>query len=316
MEHTTSERTHHHHHHHGSKRKKPVAKSKFSLTLNVGIGLNCFYAAAALFLGFRAASIGLISDALFTVTNVCGIAVALSLHRMMVFKDKPSKSYRFRYQSIHLKLISIALMLLAAGALAFEAMRRINLPIADDDTLALPDGNMMLKVALGGVVLHALTAVFLMMERKHNSVAGTPTAFWLSTVLSAVTAVAGVIVLKAEDDLFDNVAALFGAVLMALEAVTLLYPVLRFSMGGATDRINRDYVKSTFQTHGNVRGFGHMHIMAINNKEMALMAHVSLFHPEQAATTFHELKTSFYKLGLNHVTLELSKNDQPDKDED
>ena len=174
---------------------------------------------------------------------------------------------------------------------------------------------MMLQVALGGVVLHALTALFLTKERKHNSVSGTPTAFWLSTILSAVTAVAGIIVLQAEDDLFDNFAALFGAVLMTLEAVTLLYPVLRFSMGGATDCINRDHVSSVFQTHGNVRGFGHMHIMAINNKEMALTAHVSLFHPEQEAETRHELKTSLYKLGLSHVTLEISKKDQPEDDE-
>ena len=201
-------------------------------------------------------------------------------------------------------------MLVSVGALAFEGVRRLNLPIELDETLPLPDGSMMLRVAIIGVVLHAVTAFFLMRERKHNSVAGTSTALWLSTALSAVTAVAGIVVMQVEDDLFDNVAALFGAALMFVEAIMLLYPVLRFAMGGATDKINRDYVSTVFKTHGNVRGFGHMHIMAIDRTEMALMAHIALFHPEQAGTTKHELRSELYKLGLKHVTLEVSDEKQ------
>ena len=81
--------------------------------------------------------------------------------------------------------------------------------------------------AVIGIVLHAVTAFLLTRERKHNSVAGTPTAFWLSTALSLVTAIGGVIVMQVEDDLFDNVAAFFGAALMLVEGIILLYPVLR-----------------------------------------------------------------------------------------
>ena len=304
------EHKHHHHHHHRSKKVKPEAKGSFSLMLNLGIWLNVIYLLVAFAAGYKASSIGLISDALLTVANVLVITVALFIHRMNANHDKPRKSYAYRYRSIYLRLTSIVLMLVSAGALAFEALRRMNLPIELDETIPLPNGAMMLRVALIGVVLHAVTALLLMRERKHNSVAGTPTAFWMSTILSAVTAIGGVIVMKVEDDLFDNVAALFGAALMLVEAIMLLYPMIRYAMGGATDKINRDYVTTVFKTHGNVRGFNHMHIMTVNRTEMALMAHVSLFHPEQATETKHELRTELYKLGLKHVTLEVSEEKQ------
>lgn len=306
----TEEKQQHHHHHHHRKKQKPVAKSKFSLMLNVGIALNFLYVLAALGAGYVAHSLGLMSDALFTLSNVLGIAVALYTHRASAAKDKPRKSYTYRYRSINLRLVSILLMLLAAGALAFEGMRRMNLPIESDFSLPLPNGNLMFKVALAGIIVHALTAIFLWRERKHNSGAGTPVAFWLSTAISVMTALAGIIVMQVADDLYDNVAALFGAALMFVEAITLLYPVLRYSMGGSTDSVNRDYVTSVFKTHGNVRGFGHMHIMAVNRKEMALMAHISLFHREREEETKHELRASLYKLGLQHVTLEVSDDKQ------
>lgn len=307
---TNEEHKHHHHHHHHSKKVKPEAKGKFSLMLNIGIWLNCIYLVVAFAAGYIASSLGLISDALFTVANVLAITVALFIHRMNSNRDKPSKSYAYRYRSIYLRLASIVLMLLAAGGLAFEALRRMHLPIELDETLPLPNGSMMLRVALIGVVLHAITAFLLMRERRHNSVAGTPTAFWMSTILSAVTAIGGVIVMKVEDDLFDNVAALFGAALMLVEAIMLLYPIIRYAMGGATDKINRDYVTTVFKTHANVRGFGHMHIMTVNRTEMALMAHIALFHPEQADATKHELRSELYKLGLKHVTLEVADDKQ------
>lgn len=310
------EHKHHHHHRHSKKKKKPVAKGSYSLMLNIGIWLNCIYVVVAFVAGFIAHSLGLLSDALFTLANVLTLAVALFVHRMNAHKDKPRKSYAYRYRSINLRLVAIVLMLVSAGALAFEGIRRMNLPIELDDTIPLPNGGMMLRVAIIGIVLHAVTAFFLMRERKHNSVAGTSTALWLSTVLSAVTAVAGVVVMQVEDDLFDNVAALFGAALMFVETVMLLYPMLRFSMGGATDKINRDYVSTVFKTHANVRGFGHMHIMAIDNTEMALMAHIALFHPEQASATKHELRAELYKLGLQHVTLEVSSEKQESETEE
>ncbi|MBR3443848.1 MAG: cation transporter [Bacteroidaceae bacterium] len=306
----TEEHQHHHHHHHRSKKAKPQAKGTFSLMLNIGICLNIIYLVVAFAAGYIASSIGLISDALFTVANVLAITVALFIHRMNAGHDKPSKSYAYRYRSIYLRLVSIVLMLTSAGALAFEAVRRMNLPIELDESLPLPDGGMMLRVAVIGIVLHAVTAFLLTRERKHNSVAGTPTAFWLSTALSLVTAIGGVIVMQVEDDLFDNVAAFFGAALMLVEGIILLYPVLRYAMGGATDGINRDYVTTVFKTHGNVRGFGHMHIMTVNRTEMALMAHISLFHPEQADVTKHEIRSALYKLGLKHVTLEVSTDKQ------
>lgn len=318
MEQTNKEeKKHRHHRHHHRTKKKAEAKGVFSLMLNIAMWFNCALVVAALIFGFVAHSLGLLSDAALTLANMLGIAVALYTHRMTAYKDQPRKSYTYRYRCINLRLVSLVVMLVVSSALAFEAIRRINLPIELDDSIPLPNGLLMLYVAVAGVVLHAITALFLTSERKHNSVAGTPTAFWLNTALSAVTAIAGVIVMKVEDDLFDNVAALFGAAIMFVEAVTLLYPILRFSMGGATDKINRDYVSTVFKTNANVRGYGHMHIMAISKTEMALMAHVSLFHREQEDETKHELRSQLYKLGLKHVTLEVSdKASEEEKSED
>lgn len=306
MEQNKTEESQHRHHHHHHKHRKPEAKSSFSLMLNIAIWLNVAYVAVALVTGFRAESLGLISDAALTLANVLVIAVAFFIHRTSAHKDNPRKAYAYRYRSIYTRLASILVMLMAAGALACESLRRMNLPIELDDSLPLPNGRLMLYVALAGVALHALTAIFLTHERKHNSVAGTPTAFWLSTAVSAVTALAGVIVMKVQDNLFDNVAALFASVLMVIESVTILYPVLRFAMGGSTDKVNRDYVSTVFKTHANVRGFGHMRILAVNNDEMALTAHIALFHREREAETRQELRQELQKLGIQHVTLEVS----------
>jgi cobalt-zinc-cadmium efflux system protein len=145
---------HGHGHGHGGHSHGPLT---FDRAFAIGITLNILFVVVEFGLGFVSHSIALMADAGHNLSDVLGLCVAwagATLARRM-----PSKrfTYGLKASTILAALINALLLLMAMGAIVFEAVTRIGEP-------APVKGAVIVVVAAAGILVNAATAWFTQAE--------------------------------------------------------------------------------------------------------------------------------------------------------
>src|SRR5687768_3093536 len=134
----------------------PPSASDFGRAFAIGIALNLGFVVVETVYGFLAGSMALIADAGHNLSDVLGLVVAWAGAKMA--RSSPSRrfTYGLKKASILAALINALLLLVAIGAIAAEAVRRLFNP-------SLPDGQTVMAVAAIGIVINGATAL---LDRK------------------------------------------------------------------------------------------------------------------------------------------------------
>src|SRR5262249_10379188 len=105
------------HHDHGP----PSHDRAFAL----GIALNLAYVAVEVVFGLLSHSLSLVAAAGHNLPDVLGLALAWGAAWLSRRRPTPRRSYGLRRSSVFAALINAVLLLIAVGAIAFEAIRRL-----------------------------------------------------------------------------------------------------------------------------------------------------------------------------------------------
>ena len=284
--------THGHHHHHGT----PDAGNRAFL---LAIVLNTVFVAIEFAYGFIANSTALMADAGHNLSDVLGLMLAMGA--AMLARREPSARYTYglRGSSILAALLNALLLMLACGAIAWEAVHRFTEP-------APVAGLTVSAVAAIGIVINGVSAWMLMAGAKEDlNMRAAYQHMAADAAISLGVAISGLVILYTGWTWLDPVMSIGIVLLIVMGTWGLLRESLLMAMAAVPASVDADKVSEFLRTQPGVSDIHDLHIWAMSTTETALTAHLVMpaGYPGDAAidAIVARLKADF---AIHHCTLQ------------
>ncbi len=125
--------------------------TNFNRAFAIGVALNTIFVAIEAFYGWRSGSLALLADAGHNLSDVGGLLLAWGALAIGRLRPNDRHTYGWRRDSIIASFLNATILLVAMGALMWEAIQRLQIPSS-------PNAMTVIVVAAIGVVINALTA--------------------------------------------------------------------------------------------------------------------------------------------------------------
>jgi cobalt-zinc-cadmium efflux system protein len=289
------------HDHHG----RAHAPASFGTAFAVGIGLNLTFVIVEFGYGVLANSVALIADAGHNLSDVLGLVVAWIAS--VLTRRAPSSRYTYGLggSSILAALFNSVLLLVAVGAIAWEAVLRLFQP----EPVA---SGIVMIVAAVGIIVNGVTAALFASGRKGDlNIRGAFLHMLADAAVSAGVVVAGLVILYTGWLWLDPLASLVIVGVIVWTTWSLLRDSLAMSVDAVPASIDPQTVRSYLASCVGVAAVHDLHIWPLSTTENALTAHLVFpgGHPgdEFLAVAATELRQRF---GIGHTTLQIEISEQ------
>jgi cobalt-zinc-cadmium efflux system protein len=292
-----------HDHHHHSHAPAPDADRRW---LAVALGLIAAFMAVEVVVGIIASSLALLSDAAHMLTDAG--AIALALVAVQLAARPPSRRYTFGLGRAEILSAQVngATLLVLAGVIAIEAVRRLFDPPEVQGGLVIVVG------ALGALVNVAAAWALSRSERRSLNVEGARQHV-LTDLYGSIAAVAsGVVIVLTGVGEADGVAALLVAMLMLRSGWRLLRDASRILLEGSPEHIDVDEVGRALAHHPGVVEVHDLHVWEVTSGFPALAAHVLVPEGTDCHSRRRELQALLHdRFGIEHTTLQVDHEAAP-----
>lgn len=276
------------------------APASFGTAFAVGIALNLTFVAVEFVYGVLANSMALIADAGHNLSDVLSLAIAWIAS--VLARRPPSSRYTYGLggSSIVAALFNAALLLVAVGAIAWEAILRLFHPEP------VASGTVMIVAAVG-IVINGATAWLFASGRKGDlNIRGAFLHMVADAAVSAGVVVAAAVILLTGWLWLDPLTSLVVVGLIVWGTWSLLRDSLAMSVSAVPAAIDPQAVRRYLEARPGVAAVHDLHIWPMSTTETALTAHLVLpgGHPgdEFLMQATSELKRRF---GIGHTTLQI-----------
>ncbi len=264
--------------------------------------INLAYTVLEAGYGFATNSLALLSDALHNLGDVLGLGLAWAA--AVIAKRAPTErhTYGWRRATLLSPLANALLLVGFAGALAWEAVRRIDAP---PPVPALP----VIVIAAIGILVNLSAAWFV--REGHAQDLNRRGAFLhlvADAAVSLAAVLAGVGVLTLDWYWLDPLTALLVGAVVAFGAFALLRDAFNAAMDAVPTGIRQAEVRDFLAGQPGVSAVHHLHIWSLGAGEIAMTAH--LVRPDDSDHDafldglVHGLDQRF---GINHPTLQIER---------
>ena len=289
-----------HEHAHGVSSKADRGKVALALALILG------FMAAEVVAGVLANSLALLSDAAHMLTDAAALALALWALRLAA--RPPAGDFTFglgRAEVLSAQVNGAALLVLAA-LIGFDGVQRLSDPPS-------VDGSVVIAVGLLGAGVNVAAALALARaERRSLSVEGARAHVLTDLYASLGAVIAGVLVVAADFNRADPIAALVVALLMLVSAWRLLRESGRVLLEGAPRGTDPRAIGVALASHARVREVHDLHVWEVTAGFPALAAHVLVAAEDDCHGIRAELEQLLTeRFGIDHVTLQVEH--EPDR---
>jgi cobalt-zinc-cadmium efflux system protein len=286
---------HGHHHHHAP---APGHGRAFALA----IGVNSLFVAVEFVYGFIANSTALMADAGHNLSDVLGLVLAWSA--AVLAKRAPSARYTYglRSSSILAALGNAILLLLACGAIAWEALHRFTAP-------APVEGITVSVVAAIGVAINGFSAWLFMAGSKGDlNIRGAYLHMAADAAISLGVVVSGLVIMGTGWTWLDPAVSLVIVLLIVLGTWSLLRESLRLVMAGVPDSVDAAAVGRFLAHQPGVSGVHDLHIWAMSTTETALTAHLVMPGGYPGDSAIDEIVRRLrHDFSIGHCTLQVEE---------
>jgi len=287
-----------HHHVHGHAH----APAGFGGAFLIGIALNAAFVVAELVYGFAADSMALVADAGHNLSDVLGLLVAWAGTILVRRRASPRFSYGFKKSSILAALINALMLLVAVGAIAAEAIRRLTEP-------EVADGRVVMIVAAIGIVINGGTALMFARGAKHDiNLRGAFLHMTADAAVSAAVVAAGWLTLTSGESWIDPVTSLAVAGVILYSSWGLLLESTSMTLAGVPKGIDPDAVGRALSRLPGVTGTHHLHIWPLSTTETALTVHLQVEQQVDRDLVLRQANAYVHKLfGIDHSTIQVEQ---------
>ena len=290
---------HHHHHGHGHHGHSHAPKD-FGRAFAIGTALNLGFVIVEAGAGLLTHSLALLADAGHNLSDVLGLLLAWGAAVLAKRAPSARRTYGLRKGTILASLGNAALLLVAVGAIAWEAVRRFSAP---EPIQAGP----VMVVAAVGIVINTVTALMFMKGSKDDlNVRGAFLHMAADAAVSAGVVVAALAMAFTGWLWLDPVVSLVIVAVIVLGTWGLLRDSLDMALDATPRGIDTQKVRDWLAGRPGVSEVHDLHIWAMSTTETAMTAHVvralDADHDQFLHDACAELASKF-KIG--HVTIQV-----------
>jgi cobalt-zinc-cadmium efflux system protein len=289
---------HDHGHDHGQ------AAGNFGTTFAIATALNLGLVAVQVFYGVVANSVALLADAGHNFGDALGLVIAWGAHVLAKFNPTARYTYGFRSASILAALLNGVILLVATGAIAWEAIGRF----FDPHEVA---GATVMVVAALGILVNGLSALLLMAgQRSDLNIRGAFLHLMVDAAVSLGVVVAGGLILLTGWNWLDPSVSIAISVAIIWGTWGLIREAINHSLDAVPAEIDPREVAKFLGGLPGVESIHDLHVWAMSTTETALTCHLVMpkGHPgdEFLQTLSNQLHDKFE---IAHPTVQIEMAD-------
>jgi cobalt-zinc-cadmium efflux system protein len=276
----------------------------YDRALAIGVALNLGFVVVEGFFGLLAHSLALVADAGHNLSDVFGLLLAWGGAVLTQRRPTYRRTYGLKKSSIMAALVNAMIILVAVGAIAWEAVRRLGdpQPVAETTVIA---------VAAIGVVINGATALVFMSGRKRDiNIRGAFVHMAADAAVSLGVVVVALMMNATGWLWLDPAMSLVIVLIIAVGTWGLLRDSLNMALDAVPPGVDREAVEAYLAGLPGVSEVHDVHIWAMSTTETALTVH--LVRPgagtddgflAQASKTLHE------RFAIAHATFQIENGD-------
>lgn len=291
------------HAHHGHDHHHPAPPADWNRAFAIGIALNLAFVVVEALYGWQADSLALLADAGHNLSDVAGLVLAWGAALAGRLQPTLTRSYGWLRASILAALGNGLLLLLAMGALAVEAVQRLQAP----EPVA---GWTVIVVAAIGVVINGVTAALFMAGSKEDlNVRGAFLHMASDALVSLGVVAAGLAYLQFGWVWLDPVVSLVIAVVIVLGTWGLFRQSLHLAFDGVPEGVDLSAVDACLRGLPGVKDVHDLHVWALGTSHVALTAHLVMPGGHPGDAFFTDLARLLeQRFRIHHPTIQIEIN--------
>ena len=282
-------------HHHAAPRE-------YDRAFAVGIGLNLAFVAVEAGYGFAAGSLALLADAGHNLSDVLGLVLAWGAVWLARRPPSRRRTYGLGRGTILAALINASTLLIAVGAIAVEAIRRL----AHPEPVA---GGTVMGVAALGIAVNAVTAALFRSGRKDDlNIRGAFLHMAADAVVSLGVVIAAALWSWQGWLWLDPALSLAIGVVIAVGTWDLLRDALNLTLDAVPRTIDRTAVEQFLADAPGIVEVHDLHIWPLSTTSIALTAHLVRPDASPPDELLHWLEGELHRrFGIDHTTLQCER---------
>ncbi len=271
--------------------------------MGIAVALNLVFVIVEGGFGFLSNSVALIADAGHNLSDVLGLVCAWGA--LILGRRPPGAKFTYGLgrSSVLAALANAVLLLLACGAIAWEAASRLGSP----PPVA---GKTVMAVAAVGIALNGISA-WMLHAGSHGDLNRRSAYIHMlgDAAVSAGVLVSGLLILLTGWSLLDPIVSLLIVTVILISTWRLLRDSLTLSLDGVPAGVNSSAVMSYLADQRGVTDVHDLHIWALSTTSIALTAHLVV--PDRGAED--ALLTSLTpalkrRFQIQHATLQIERD--------
>lgn len=290
------------HAHHGEHAHAP---RDFGKAFAIGIVLNTGFVAAEAAFGVLSNSMALVADAGHNLSDVLGLLVAWGGATLAKRQPSARYTYGWRGSSILAALFNAVFLLVAVGAIGWEALMRLQKPepVAELTVVA---------VAALGIVINGVTAWLFAAGRKDDlNIRGAYLHMAADAAVSIGVVLAGLAMMLTGWLWIDPVVSLVIAAVIIIGTWGLLRDSVAMSLGAVPRNIDPAAVRAALCGASGVSAVHDLHIWPMSTTEVALTCHLVIPGGYPGDAYLHELAHRLqHDFGIAHSTIQIETDPQ------
>jgi cobalt-zinc-cadmium efflux system protein len=281
------------------------APKDFGLAFAIGTLLNATYVVVQVIFGWLAHSLALLADAGHNLGDVMGLLLAWWASHLVKMRPTERRTYGLGRSSILAALANGSFLLVAVGAITWEAVQRFGEPEP-------VQGSLVTWIAALGIVINLGTALMFMRGRENDlNVKGAFLHMAGDAAVSGGVVVAGVMITLTNWHWVDPVMSIVINAVIVWSTWHLIRDATNLAMDAVPEGIDVAQVRTYLEHLPGICAVHDLHIWALSTTQTALTVH--LVKPDARIddglldSIRHELQERF-KIG--HATIQFESGDE------
>ncbi|MGT2481627.1 cation diffusion facilitator family transporter [Methylobacterium oryzae CBMB20] len=276
------------------------APASFGKAFAIGTALNVGFVLFEALYGVLGNSVALLADAGHNLSDVLGLVVAWVATVLARRAPTSRYTYGMKGSSILASLFNAVFLLVAVGAIGWEAIQRIGEP-------APVAGKTVMVVAAIGILVNGITAwLFASGAKGDINIRGAFLHMAADAAVSAGVVLAGLVILYTGWTWLDPVVSLVIVAVIVWSTWGLLRDSLAMSLAAVPPGIDPTAVRHHLEALQGVTALHDLHIWSMSTTETALTAHLVIpdGHPGDGFL-MDAAKRLRERFGIGHITLQV-----------
>lgn len=289
-------------HNHAHRAGHSHAPAVFDKAFIVGISLNLTFVIIEFFYGYISNSLALMADAGHNLSDVLSLALAWAATWLTRRKPSKFRTYGFSRSSILASLLNAVLLLLAIGAIGWEAIIRFSNPVP-------VESNIVMWVAAIGIFINSATA-FMFMKGKEGdiNIKGAYLHMLADAAVSLGVVIAAIVMSYTSWLWIDPVISLVIVVVIAVSTYGLLKESVDMAMDAVPRSIDLEKVEEHLKSLEGVTAVHDLHVWPLSTTTIALTAHIVRPLGEMTDEWIQEIAEGLHEeFGIDHPTIQIER---------